>query len=563
MLREHRRFFLWTALAALALRLLFFIYFSSVTDDSRVYLDLANNWLHHGVYGQTEAGEIVPSDTRLPGYPAFLAAMSGLFGSGNIRAALIAQILLDLVTCVIIADLARRMVSGGRAGRTAFLLAAMCPFLANYAAAVLTETLEIFFTALALDCAAAALDRMNASGNATVGWRLWAATGASIGACILARPDGGILLAATALYLAILMWRGRADKRRGASILLAGITVFVFALAPLAPWTIRNFRTLHHFQPLAPRYATESDEVVPRGFDRWVKTWIADYVSVEEVYWSVPGDKIDTEKLPSRALDAAKEATLAVIADYNQAQQLTPELDARFGELAAERIRAHPVRYYVELPVLRIADMWLRPRTELLPPDVRWWEFSDDRKESALAVGFGLLNLAYVAAALLAPIRRHSGIRYLGLLAGFLLLRSAFLGTIGNPEPRYMLECYPAIIVLAAAVMRRNNNCQPGRKYAGDEEFLAEGRVRHTEAGADVFREQFDGPTIGNWIGLGQVFQRFHEHFLPIHVARIGGTLTLFAGQIGGNRDCKNSCHSHSTFKDSCAVYRRRTAFSA
>jgi len=84
MLREQRRFFLWTSLAALALRLFFFIYFPAVTDDSRVYLDLARNWLQHGVYGQTELGQIVPSDTRLPGYPAFLAAIFGIFGLGNI-----------------------------------------------------------------------------------------------------------------------------------------------------------------------------------------------------------------------------------------------------------------------------------------------------------------------------------------------------------------------------------------------------------------------------------------------------------------------------------------------
>ena len=143
---------------------------------------------------------------------------------------------------------------------------------------------------------------------------------------------------------------------------------------------------------------------------------------------------------------------MAVIAGYNQSQDLTPRMDARFGELAAESIRAHPVRYYLGLPVLRIADMWLRPRTELLPPDIRWWEFNDDTRESVLAVGFGLLNLLYVAAALAALVRRHPRIRYLGLLVTFLLLRTAFLGTIENPEPRYTLECYPVIIVLASAL---------------------------------------------------------------------------------------------------------------
>jgi hypothetical protein len=70
-----------------------------------------------------------------------------------------------------------------------------------------------------------------------------------------------------------------------------------------------------------------------------------------------------------------------------------------------------------------------------------------------------LLNLAYVAAALLALLhrmsRRPSGMRWAGLLVSFLLLRSAFLGTVENPEPRYILECYPAILVLASSWLAR------------------------------------------------------------------------------------------------------------
>jgi hypothetical protein len=484
LIREHRSFFLGTTLAALALRLFFFVYFPAVTNDSRFYADLATNWIQHGIYGQTQGGHpekpILPTDARLPGYPAFLAGIFWLFGAGNFRAVMLAQILVDLATCLIVADLARRAVSE-RAARIAFVLAALCPFLANYAAAELTETLEIFFTALALDCAAAALNRMREGGAGMGVRKLWAATGAAIAACILLRPDGGVLLAAVVLYLAVAAPNGASDVEERAaslkrcpdtkpesrrlcpdtkpgvfrSLLVAGIIVAVFALAPLAPWTIRNFRTLHHFQPLAPRYANNADELVPLGFNRWVKTWIVDYVSVEEIYWNVPGDKIDPEKLPSRAIDnpSEREATLAVIADYNESQDMTPELDARLGQIAADRIRAHPIRYYVVLPLLRVADMWLRPRTEILPPDVRWWEFNDDAKHSFMAVGFGLLNLAYMAGALLALVRRPSGIHWGGLFVIFLLLRSAFLGTLENPEPRYTLECYPAIIVLASSLL--------------------------------------------------------------------------------------------------------------
>ncbi len=510
LIRESRRFFLSVTLAGLALRLLFFFYYPAVTDDSRIYADLATNWLHHGIYGQTLGGQtragaqgnqILPVDTRLPGYPAFLALIFGVFGPGNFKAVMLAQILVDLGTCFIVADFARRAVSA-RASRIAFVLAAFCPFLANYCAAVLTETLELFFTALALDCAAAALNRMDERNDEPMealpiagkqrldkqvsdtqkssGRLLWAGTGLAIAACILLRPDGGILLAAVLLYLAFLylillhpklvIWKRCPGKADPPEVAVAGIVLLVFALAPLAPWTLRNLHTLHHFQPLVPRYANDRDEFVPRGFNRWIKTWMADYVSVEEIYWNVPGDKIDAAKLPARAFDnaAQRDATLALIADYNEDQDMTPELDARFGELAAESIHAHPLRYYVALPLLRIADMWLRPRTELLPCDPRWWEFNDEPKMSAIAVGFGLLNLAYVAAALAAAalatlFSRHSTIRWLGLLVIFLLLRSAFLGTLENPEPRYTLECYPVIIVIAAAGLTRSckvNGCQ-------------------------------------------------------------------------------------------------------
>jgi hypothetical protein len=40
-----------------------------------------------------------------------------------------------------------------------------------------------------------------------------------------------------------------------------------------------------------------------------------------------------------------------------------------------------------------------------------------------------------------------------GLLLLFVLVRSAFLATLENPEPRYTLEMYPVLIVFAAAAL--------------------------------------------------------------------------------------------------------------
>jgi hypothetical protein len=235
-------------------------------------------------------------------------------------------------------------------------------------------------------------------------------------------------------------------------VLKAAVVFFIAASAPLVPWTLRNLRTLHQFQPLAPRYANEESTFVPLGFERWMRTWIADYSSTEEVYWAEPGSPIDADQLPARAFDGQeqRDRTEQLLDDYNHSLHVTPDLDQRFAKLAAERIHRAPLRYYVWLPLLRIVDMWLRPRTELLPCNTRWWEFDEQPNWLVLSITLGLINLFYIGAAVLGLVRwRYAN--HLGLLLTFVMVRSAFLGTLENPETRYTLECYPLVIVLAAA----------------------------------------------------------------------------------------------------------------
>jgi 4-amino-4-deoxy-L-arabinose transferase-like glycosyltransferase len=452
LVRKNFRFFVLATLAALALRLFFLLKVPHVTSDSTFYADLAKNWLLHGVYGRTyDPGQITPTYARVPGYPAFLALVFAVFGLDNYRAALTIQVLVDVGTCFVISDLARRCLSD-RAAKAAFLLAAWCPFLAQYSAAALAETLEIFFTALAMDFAIMGLGSL-ASGEL----RPWLGCGASVAACILLRPDGGLLLLAIGAYLGMLLLRAFGGGGSAMSIVRAGLVVAACALAPLAVWGARNLHTLHRFEFLAPRYANEVDEFVPLGFNRWVNTWIADYTSTEEIDWNVPGDAVDPANLPARAFDtpAQRQRTLELFEDYNQALNISPQLDAQFAALADERINAHPLRYYVVLPMLKIADMWLRPRTELLPPDSRWYEFDDDTRWLVLAVGLGIVNLLYLAAAV-AGVVRVRPIAWVGLGVSYMVLRSLFLGTMANPEARYTLECYPVVILLASALW-----CQP------------------------------------------------------------------------------------------------------
>ena len=444
---KHLRFFILAAAAGAGLRLIFVFYFPGVTNDSFIYGDIAKNWLRHGIFGLSGFSGVSPTDIRLPGYPAFVAAIFAIFGADHYRAVLIAQLFVDIATCLVCADLAKRLL-GNRAAKAAFLLAALCPFLANYSAAALTETLEVFFTALALDFAICALREASMAA--------WAGCGFGCAAAILLRPDGALLLIVIDLYLLarLLLPATRTNAQSTSARFSATILVTALALTPLAPWALRNYRVVHHFQPLAPRYANEEGEFVPMGFNRWTKTWIADYVSVEEVYWAVPGTRIDVNNLPGRAFDSSqqRQETERVIAEYNDLLHVSRPLDDQFEALAQQRIRSHPVRYYVWLPLLRITDMWLRPRTEMLPSDTRWWEFDDEPRWSALAVGLGLAGLFYVSLAL-TGFGRQSAYPGSGLLILFVLGRSLFLGSLENPEPRYTLEMYPVVIFFAAAAL--------------------------------------------------------------------------------------------------------------
>jgi hypothetical protein len=418
-------------LAGALLRLWFIHVFPQIQGDSLLYGDIARNWLTHGIYGRTlPQSTIAPTLVRLPGYPAFLALCFTIFGNQNYQAVLYLQAAIDLVTCLLIAAFVRR-VCGPRAAMAALWLAALCPFTANYVAMPLTETLSIFCVALALHAFAAVIDHPR--------WTMILTLAFAWSYCALLRPDGVLLV--IVFLPALLLYRK--DSLRIAA------TCALLAALPFAAWTVRNWHTFHVFQPLAPRSATDPGEPTTPGFQRWTKTWVADFASTYEIYWNVPGDEIDLHALPARALDGQVSETLKLIADYNAGDALTPQMDARFAALADERIHTHPVRYYVTLPLLRLADMWFRPRLEMLNIELRWWQYHLHRQETRIAYAYGALNLLYLAAALLGAFYWP---RFATAMVAYLVLRSILLLTLEAPEPRYTLECFPIVIAFAAAL---------------------------------------------------------------------------------------------------------------
>lgn len=435
---------LWIALAlaaGAALRILFVHTLPQVEGDTLVYGGIAKNWMLHGIYGIDGPEGLHSTLIRLPGYPLFLRACFALFGIENYTAVMYVQVAIDLATCLLIAGFARR-IWNERAGWCALWLAVLCPFTANYTAAPLTEVPELFCIALAFY----ALPRWLERGARR--WTLIMAAAWSVAA--LLRPDGPLL--AVTLFPAMVIYCYR--QPGGPRLLRRAILCGALSILPFIPWTIRNWQTFHVFQPLAPRYAQDPGESTYPGFNLWTKTVCADLACTWDIYWNANTGAIDPASLPSRAFDSPrqKQQTLELLDRYNDGLTLTSQIDAAFARLADQRIQRHPFRFYVELPLARLADMWLRPRAQLLWIDVRWWQFNVDPYDFSVGIALAALNLAYLLLALWGLLRWP---RFAAPILVFILLRCALLLTLQAPEPRYTLECFPPMIALAGVTLSR------------------------------------------------------------------------------------------------------------
>ncbi|HUH62522.1 MAG TPA: glycosyltransferase family 39 protein [Terracidiphilus sp.] len=490
--------------AGLALRAWMMEAFPQPSGDPQIYADLAKNLLRHGQFATTGGnGMLHPTLIRLPGYPLFMAVCFSFLGMDNLSAIGWLQIALELAGYLLLADFVRRIASSGAAHCTLWL-AALCPFTAIYAGAPLTEAPTVFLIAWALWL----VQRFQEQPE----WKHALLFTAAVTFAALLRPDGALV--AVALAPAMLwgtvvvppfpqktrkrdgqpgearegtgfrpsVWEGTAfrpyikdtEKDRALApeavppqnpiriprVKLArmALACALLALAPFAYWTWRNWQVYHVFEPLAPRYAQDPGEDVDPGWQRWVKTWCLDFVSTYEIYWNEPGDKLDIHDLPSRAFDSPAQyaQTAALFQAYEaNGEELSADLDARFGRLAAQRIADHPLRYYVWLPLGRLADMWLRPRVENLPIDLDWWVYRHHYAETRFSWFYAALNAVYLLLGIAGLCLRP---RFWKWMLLYFVLRSALLATIEAPEARYTIECFPILFALGGIALYRLTN---------------------------------------------------------------------------------------------------------
>jgi hypothetical protein len=466
-----RRRFLWIVIGLLLLAAAFRVAVAhwlpnDAPGDGVIYAQMARNVLEQHVYSHEAQPPYNPSLVRLPGYPLFLATVYSIFGHTNNGAVRVVQALIDAATCGLIALLAFFWQPDEQKKRAsaigALVLAAICPFTTIYAATILTEVPTNFLVMAMFMATTLALRKtfpteeteksITGSPKQAILW--WVVAGLLGGLAVFFRPDNGLFVAAIGLTLLISslrqIWsapRGRSGegaldsslKKVFRQMLLCGTLFSISFALVLVPWTIRNWRIFHLFQPLAPAHAEMPGEFVPRGYGLWLRTWLDDESYIAPLLWSLDTDPIDFDDIPPYAFDSAdeKNRVAALIEKYNNPDgaessqtnapaapqpspsaanpkaspspkksqpnsnansqeenteeteeeetdkepqgpvEMTPEIDAGFAQIARERIAHHRFQFYVLLPIKRARTMWFDTHSQYWPFEGTLLPFED------------------------------------------------------------------------------------------------------------------------------------------------------------------------------------------
>lgn len=130
------------------------------------------------------------------------------------------------------------------------------------------------------------------------------------------------------------------------------------------------------------------------------------------------------------------------------AGEMTPEIDAGFEEIARERISRHPFRSYLLIPLKRASSLWFDTHSQYYPFQGELFPLSDlntDLRQQYWLPLFAVLMVIYtflgIAGIWLMWTNRTSR-RWLLLVTVLIIPRLAFLATLENPEPRYVVEFF-------------------------------------------------------------------------------------------------------------------------
>jgi len=399
------------------------------TRDSSSYLAPGVNFFLHGVYAQVCEPRCIPTLFRTPGYPIFVGLVVGA-GKLPLVVVYVLQSVGDTITTLLVAGIGWA-VGSRRVGVVSAFVYALNPFAAVFAGQIMTESMATFV----LMSIVYALVLMRPLRSIAPVFR-WIGLGAMFGLLTLVRPTFALVPAIFALTLfEPSHWR---QQVRGWALAAAGCALVV------APWVGRNWVVTRdsaaddRFSPLGTFFSSTYRDLLKPGLVRW-------HQSFEEPFiWDRPSEPpvVATYFLPGE-----RERVGNMFGELRASSMVvTPELDAKFEQLASERMAAHPFRTRFLPPVSRALRLWITPRLSSFGIESARLSSFGGRvlflvatvynavlALIAFATGFGLIRSATIRLLLVAPL-------YLSVLHPFVMW--------GN-QSRYVVPSFPQISILA------------------------------------------------------------------------------------------------------------------
>lgn len=421
-------------------------------SDSYSYTSAAIELRTHHRYGfrlppwySERPAEAPPGRCRPPGYPLFLAAL-GTPNEKNyspfFERTKHAQWLIDIFSALLLYLLGRalagRLVAGLALGGYLFH-----PTVMAYTASVMTETLAVAATTLALWLCARALDPQR---QAAAAQRALCGAGVAVALGMLIRADGVLLVPCLLLPLVLRREPLAARVRMVAPAVL-------WLLITYSPWVLRNLHTFGAPYPFGSLCQIDGTPIERTWFHNWYATWVrteSDLLSTQGcIYRRTCG--LGPVLFPDYAFDSdAERQQVHALLRAHSFQGMTAQVDDGFHKLWQEKVRHHPLRTFVVAPLHRTLQLWLGASdlpTRARPPNYPTRLPDDHELYGCIARWTAWLALTGLLALLLPVWQSHRYVLWLAVLA--LGARTAFLALFGFPEPRYVLELLPLTLVLA------------------------------------------------------------------------------------------------------------------
>jgi 4-amino-4-deoxy-L-arabinose transferase-like glycosyltransferase len=408
-----------------------------LTGDSGEYMDLARGMLAGRGYSRDLVAPYEPYLGRVPGYPAFIAAVWFLTGESAFAVSFV-QSALDALVCLLVYEVARPRF-GSRTAFIAGLLYALLPFTIGTSGQIMSEALCSLFVAGALYAHTLALDSIKGR------WAWAGVSGVCWGVVVLSRPYLAPLVPIAGWLLA---WELKC--RHGVSWRAAAVICsIVGASAALAvgPWVARNAHVTRttgapfvalQLYGSRPPFTT----MYTPGFSRFMASFDEPFLWVDTFKAPRANYLTRDEKVETHALFAALERNAGVV---------TPEMNARFAHLAAQRYEAAPLRLYLWRPISMALKTWFSPRSG----SFRTGRGMDTQSAPrAMVLSFLVINVTFSLASLLGlgtlALGGRGRLFDLFILGFAPVITTATVVYVAMRESRLTVPLFPVMAIAAA-----------------------------------------------------------------------------------------------------------------